>query len=177
MAVVAAAEAVEAAADGVNPRQVCQYMKPARAWQRMLSGRRLDLLEPSAVDIEIEDIAHGLSRIARWNGQTLGDYPFSVAAHSLLVERIVSELYPQAPLSWQLAALLHDGPEYVIGDLISPFKSAVGGVYKEMEQHLQAAIHMRFGLSARLPSACEDTIKRADQTAAFMGSDPACRVQ
>ena len=143
-------------------------MKPARAWQRMLSGRRLNLLEPSAIDIEIEDIAHGLSRIARWNGQTVGDYPFSVAAHSLLVERIVSELHPQAPVSWKLAALLHDGPEYVIGDLISPFKSAVGGVYKEMEHHLQAAIHMRFRLPARLPEACQDTIKRADQTAAFI---------
>ncbi len=100
-----------------------------RAWQRMLSGRRLDLLDPTPMDIEIEDIAHGLSFVARWNGQTCGDWPYSVAEHSLLVETLYGRIAPKAPGRWRLAALLHDAPEYVIGDMISPVKAAVGADY------------------------------------------------
>src|SRR6185312_13495858 len=87
-----------------------------RAWQRMLSGRRLDLLEPSPLDIEIEDIAHGLARVARWNGQTKGLHAFSVAQHSVLVERLVADLSPRLSREARLMALLHDAPEYVVGD-------------------------------------------------------------
>ena len=120
---------------------------PPRAWQRMLSGRRLDLLDPSPLDVEIADIAHGLARVARWNGQTSGDHAFSVAQHSLLVETIFCEIVPGASPDSRLAALLHDAPEYVIGDMISPFKSVVGGGgYKDVEQRLQRAIHLRFSL-------------------------------
>ena len=124
---------------------------PPRAWQRMLSGRRLNLLEPSPLDIEIADIAHGLARVARWNGQTRGAHAFSVAQHSVLVERLVTELSPRLAREVQLMALLHDAPEYVIGDLISPFKAAIGIDYKALEERLQAAIHQRFGLSAHVP--------------------------
>jgi len=134
----------------------------------MLSGRRLDLLEPSPLDIEIEDIAHGLSRVARWNGQTSGDSAFSVAQHCLLVERLVGRLAPKASRAWRLAALLHDAPEYVIGDLISPFKAAVGMDYKELEIALLRAIHLRFGLPAELPAAATQLIKRADRLAAYL---------
>jgi len=126
---------------------------PARAWQRMLSGRRLDLLDPSPLDVEIEDIAHGLSRVARWNGQTEGDWAFTVAQHSLLVEDLVGRFRPKAPGPWRLAALLHDAPEYVIGDLITPFKAAVGVDYKALEKRLMAAVHIRFGLPPALPQA------------------------
>lgn len=140
--------------------------KLARAWQRMLSGRRLDLLDPSPVDIEIEDIARGLSFQARWNGQTIGTYPYSVAEHSLLVERIFSILNPKAPTKWQLAALLHDAPEFVIGDMISPVKAAVGPGYQELDQRLTAAIHLRFGLPATLPIAVKRQIKKADKFSA-----------
>jgi 5'-deoxynucleotidase YfbR-like HD superfamily hydrolase len=138
-----------------------------RAWQRMLSGRRLDLLDPSPLDIEIEDIAHGLARVARWNGQTSGAHAFSVAQHCVLVERIVTELRPRAARSLRLAALLHDAAEYVIGDLISPFKAAVGLDYKSFEKRLSGAIHLRFGLPRE--SGVEDAalIKRADRVAAF----------
>lgn len=139
----------------------------ARAWQRMLSGRRLDLLDPSPLDIEIVDIAHGLARVARWNGQTVGDHAFSVAQHSLLVEQIVAALQPEAHNAIRLAALLHDAPEYVIGDMISPFKAAVGGDYKAVEHRLQTAIHQRFGLPATLPGGLKTLIKRADQIAAY----------
>src|ERR1700739_4486541 len=118
------------------------------AWQRMLSGRRLDLIDPSPLDVEIADIAHGLARVARWNGQTHGPEIFSVAPHSLLVEAIFAAADPDAPRSQRLAALLHDAPEYVIGDMISPFKAAIGGEYKRIEQRLQRAIHIRFGLPA-----------------------------
>ena len=138
-----------------------------RAWQRMLSGRRLDLLNPSPLDVEIEDIAHGLARVARWNGQTLGTHAFSVAEHSLLVEEITGVLKPDWPARWQLAALLHDAPEYVVGDLISPFKAAIGLDYKALEQQLLAAIHTRFGLQERLPSAISKTIKTADKYCAY----------
>ena len=124
-------------------------MKPARAWQRMLSGRRLDLLDPTPVDIEIQDIAHGLSFVARWNGQTNGDFPYSVAEHSLLVERIFSELNPNSNSEARLAALLHDAPEYVLGDLISPVKAAVGYGYENLDDKLTAAIHRRFGLPTK----------------------------
>ena len=138
-----------------------------RAWQRMLSGRRLDLLDPSPLDIEIEDIAHGLARVARWNGQTSGDHAFSVAQHCLLVEHIVGELRPRAARSLRLAALLHDAAEYVIGDLISPFKAAVGLDYKAFELRLAGAIHIRFGLPPAVKSDEAALMKRGDRIAAF----------
>jgi hypothetical protein len=140
---------------------------PPRAWQRMLSGRRLDLLDPSPSDIDIQDIAHGLARVARWNGQTVGDHAFSVAQHALLVEQITSELEPAWARSWRLAALLHDAPEYVIGDLISPFKAAVGLDYKAFEVKLLDTIHRRFGLPRALPDAVAARIKSADRIAAY----------
>jgi 5'-deoxynucleotidase YfbR-like HD superfamily hydrolase len=133
----------------------------------MLSGRRLDLLDPSPDDIEIGDIAHGLSRVARWNGQTTGPHAFSVAQHSLLVEAIVGTLHPDLARRWRLAALLHDAPEYVIGDLISPFKAALGLDYKAFELRLLAAIHRRFGLPQALPAEVTAIIKEADRVAAF----------
>ena len=139
-----------------------------RAWQRMLSGRRLDLLDPSPFDIEIEDIAHGLARVARWNGQTIGEHSFSVAEHSVLVEKICGQLKPGWPVKWRLAALLHDAPEYVIGDMISPFKTALGVDYKDFEHRLEAAIHLRYGLPPALPKTIEQTIKRADHISAFL---------
>jgi hypothetical protein len=139
----------------------------ARAWQRMLSGRRLDLLDPSPLDIEIEDIAHGLARVARWNGQTNGAQAFSVAEHSLLVERIASELEPKLGRDFRLAALIHDAPEYVIGDLISPFKAALSLDYRAFEAKLLAAIHVRFGLPVELPANVVKVIKRADKIAAY----------
>jgi len=134
----------------------------------MLSGRRLDLLDPSPLDIEIEDIAHGLSRVARWNGQTSGDYPFSVAQHSLLVEQLCVQFSPRLDRRWRLAALLHDAAEYVIGDLISPFKAAVGLDYKAFENRLIEAIYLRFGLPARPPEHVSKLIKRADRASAFL---------
>src|SRR5215471_13042232 len=139
----------------------------SRAWQRMLSGRRLDLLNPSPLDIEIEDIAHGLARVARWNGQTDGEHAFSVAQHSLLVETIVSELEPKLDPRFRLAALIHDAPEYVIGDLISPFKAALSLDYRAFEAKLLAAIHIRFGLPPGLPAEISELIKRADKIAAY----------
>ena len=140
---------------------------PPRAWQRMLSGRRLDLLDPSPLDIEIEDIAHGLARVARWNGQTQGPHAFSVAQHSVLVETIFGMIDPGAGPAARLAALLHDAPEYVIGDMISPFKAMVGGDYRACEKRLQRAIHMRFGLPPETDAKAAKAIKRADQIAAF----------
>ncbi|MDA8746619.1 HD family hydrolase [Litoreibacter sp.] len=143
-------------------------MKQPRAWQRMLSGRRLDLLDPTPMDIEIEDIAHGLSFVARWNGQTFGAFPYSVAEHSVLVEKLFSALNPTAPAKWQLAALLHDAPEYVIGDMISPVKAAVGPGYAELDDRLTAAIHIRFGLPATIPVAIKKQIKKADKISAWL---------
>ncbi|MCI5047584.1 MAG: HD family hydrolase [Aquisalinus sp.] len=144
-----------------------------RAWQRMLSGRRLNILDPSPLDIEIEDIAHGLARVARWNGQTLGTLPFNVAHHSVIVEDICVQLKPGWPVKWRLAALLHDAPEYVIGDVISPFKAALGAKYKQVERGLERAVHVRFGLPADLPEAIEKNIKRADRACAFF---EACQI-
>ena len=139
----------------------------SRAWQRMLSGRRLDLLDPSPLDVELSDIAHGLARVARWNGQTKGDYAFSVAQHSVLVLEIASAMAPEIEDAGRLYALLHDAPEYVMGDIISPFKAAMGGNYKDVETRLLGAIHVRFGLAAIAPAATTKLIKRADREAAF----------
>ncbi|MDB5495719.1 MAG: hypothetical protein JWP86_3056 [Phenylobacterium sp.] len=133
----------------------------------MLSGRRLDLLDPSPMDIEIEDIAHGLARVARWNGQTVGEHAFSVAQHCLVVEEIVAHIQPDVEPRWRLAALLHDAPEYVIGDMISPFKAALGVDYRTFEDSLEAAIHLRFGLPARTPPLIKKLIKQADRASAF----------
>ena len=141
--------------------------KAARAWQRMLSGRRLDLLDPSPLDVEISDIAHGLARVARWNGQTRGNHAFSVAQHSLIVEQVFLFAQPTATPEERLMTLLHDAPEYVIGDMISPFKSVVGGGYKTVEARLEAAIHLRFGLPAHATRELKAKIKRADSIAAF----------
>jgi 5'-deoxynucleotidase YfbR-like HD superfamily hydrolase len=138
-----------------------------RAWQRMLSGRRLDLLDPSPMDIEIEDIAHGLARVARWNGQTTGEHAFSVAQHSIVVEEISAHISPGLAPNWRLAALLHDAPEYVIGDMISPFKSALGFDYRTFETRLEQAIHIRFGLPAAVPEQVRMLIKLADRASAF----------
>lgn len=134
----------------------------------MLSGRRLNLLDPSPLDVEIEDIAHGLSRVARWNGQTSGDFAFTVAQHSVLVVDILQRLRPSAPRPWLLAALLHDGAEYVIGDLISPFKAAVGLDYGSLETSLQKAIHIRVGLPPNMPKSAQILIKRADKASAYL---------
>ena len=138
-----------------------------RAWQRMLSGRRLDLLDPSPLDIEIEDIAHGLARVARWNGQTLGSHIFSVAQHSLLAEMIARHR-SSLDRNRRLALLLHDAPEYVIGDMISPFKAVIGDAYKAVEARLMAAIHLRFGLPASLPVDLLSLIKTSDRSAAYL---------
>lgn len=143
-------------------------MKQPRAWQRMLSGRRLDLLDPTPMDIEVEDIAHGLAFVARWNGQTHGDYAYSVAEHSLLVEVLFARIEPKAPPQWRLAALLHDAPEYVIGDMISPVKAAIGPSYGTLDERLTAAIHLRFGLPAALPKPLKRQIKKADRISAWM---------
>lgn len=143
-------------------------MKQPRAWQRMLSGRRLDLLDPTPMDIEIEDIAHGLAFVARWNGQTEGDFPYSVAEHSLLVEQLFSHMNTGIAARWQLAALLHDAPEYVIGDMISPVKAAVGPDYGALDDRLTAAVHLRFGLPAQIPMQIKRQIKRADKISAWM---------
>lgn len=138
-----------------------------RAWQRMLSGRRLDLLDPSPLDVEIDDIAHGLARVARWNGQTIGNHAFSVAQHCLLVDQIFGLLFVKAPTNWHLMTLLHDAAEYVIGDMISPFKAVMGGDYKAVEQRLQQAIHLRFSLPPNPPDSLKRKIKKADTIAAY----------
>jgi uncharacterized protein len=138
-----------------------------RVWQRMLSGRRLDLVNPSPVDIEIEDIAHGLARVARWNGQTEGAHAFSVAEHSVIVEQLCQTMTPGFSAAHGLTALLHDSPEYVIGDMISPFKAILGDSYKDTEARLQAAIHVRFGLAALTPPALKKRVKQADQICAW----------
>ncbi len=138
-----------------------------RVWQRMLSGRRLDLLDPSPLDIEISDIAHGLARVARWNGQTVGAHAFSVAQHSLIVEWIFAQSHPGASAEDRLTALLHDAPEYVIGDMISPFKAIVGGDYKSVERRLEQAVYLRFSLPPAAPANLKTRIKRADGISAY----------
>ena len=139
-----------------------------RAWQRMLSGRRLGLLDPTPLDVEVEDIAHGLAFVARWNGQTRGDWPYSVAEHSLLVEQIFGLTSPDPSPRWRLAALLHDAPEYVIGDMISPVKAVLGEGYGALDARLAAAVHLRFGLPATLPREVKAAIKRADKVSAWL---------
>jgi uncharacterized protein len=142
--------------------------KEPRVWQRMLSGRRLNLLDPSPLDVELDDIAHGLARVARWNGQTVGGHIFSVAQHSLLVEAIAGHIDPEMPRERRLAVLLHDAPEYVIGDIISPFKAVIGDAYKAVEARLLAAIHVRFGLPAQRSAEIERLLKVADRGAAYL---------
>ena len=156
----------QSAADKANAAS--SKANASRAWQRMLSGRRLDLLDPSPLDIEIEDIAHGLARVARWNGQTYGAHIFSVAQHTLLVEAVLREQLPRADHRVRLATLLHDAPEYVVGDMISPFKAVIGGSYKAVERRLLAAIHIRFGLPVTLPAELTAQIKAADAGAAYL---------
>lgn len=155
----------QVAAKARSPR--ARNGEPPRAWQRMLSGRRLDLLNPSPFDIEIEDIAHGLARVARWNGQTRGEHAFSVAQHSVVVEDLTAHLAPGLSAEGRLTALLHDAPEFVIGDMISPFKAALGLDYRAFEARLEAAVHVRFGLPAKPPTPLKTAIKKADMVCAY----------
>jgi len=150
----------------VRPQR--QPATPPRAWQRMLSGRRLDLLDPSPLDVEIEDIVHGLARVARWNGQTSGAHIFSVAQHTLLVEAIARARSPRLDRKRRLAILLHDAPEYVIGDMISPFKAVIGDSYKAGEARLLAAIHLRFGLPVKRADELNRLLKASDMAAAYL---------
>lgn len=150
------------------PTTVRGSKSASRAWQRMLSGRRLDLLDPSPLDVEVDDIAHGLARVPRWNGQTQGGHIFSVAQHSLLVEALARAKVPRLDRNGRLAILLHDAPEYVIGDMISPFKAVIGDSYKAVEKRLLTAIHLRFGLPAKLPETLQTLIKSADRSAAYL---------
>ena len=152
----------------MTARRFSETATTTRVWQRMLSGRRLDLLDPSPLDIEIADVAHGLARVARWNGQTHGAHIFSVAQHTLLVESVLREHAPRVDARLRLAALLHDAPEYVIGDMISPFKAVLGGDYKAVEKRLLAAIHIRFGLPPVLADDVTQAIKAADRGAAYL---------
>jgi len=151
-----------------KPRKPAKRASAPRAWQRMLSGRRLDLLDPSPLDVEVEDISHGLARVARWNGQTKGAHIFSVAQHALLVEALARAKTPRLDAAGRRAVLLHDAPEYVIGDMISPFKAVIGDSYKAVERRLLAAIHLRFGLPAKLPEQLIALIKAADRSAAYL---------
>jgi uncharacterized protein len=150
-----------------KPKTSKSKLQTARAWQRMLSGRRLDLIDPSPLDIEIEDIAHGLARVARWNGQTIGDNAFSVAQHSVIVEQIAFFLKPNLTPNERMMALLHDAPEFVIGDMISPFKNALGVDYRAFEDRIERAIHLRFGLLPKTPPALKKLIKKADRICAW----------
>ena len=143
-------------------------MKMKRAWQRMLSGRRLEILNPSPLDIEIEDIAHGLSFLARWNGQTIGDYPFSVAQHSLLVENIFSSQFPKMDNQSKLFALLHDSAEYVISDMISPLKTHLGMTYETLDEKLTMAICIRFNIPTTKIKIIKKQVKLADKMAAWL---------
>lgn len=164
----------KAASRASSPKRAAAPRAPSgraatpRAWQRMLSGRRLDLLDPSPLDVEIEDIAHGLARVARWNGQTIGANIFSVAQHSLLVEAVSRKISANLDRKWRLAVLLHDAPEYVIGDLISPFKAVLRTDYKAVENRLLHAISLRFGLPARWPAELVEHTKKADRHAAYL---------
>lgn len=151
----------------IRSKEMVGMNKP-RAWQRMLSGRRLDLLNPNPQDIDIADIAHGLAFVARWNGQTVGKHPFSVAEHSVLVERLYRQQHPGSNPYWNLAALLHDAAEYVIGDMISPVKNAIGNEYQSLETRLMDAIHRRFGLPKKLPAKVQADIKSADRSSAWL---------
>src|SRR5271170_3314675 len=160
-------EIISSAHDTAGRKKAAHAVSP-RAWQRMLSGRRLDLLDPSALDIEIEDIAHGLARVARWNGQTSGAHIYSVAQHCLLVEALARLHEPRLDRGRRLAVLLHDAPEYVIGDMISPFKAVIGDAYKAVELRLLTAIHIRFGLPPKLPPEVTELIKFADRQAAYL---------
>ncbi|MEO9969947.1 MAG: HD family hydrolase [Hyphomonadaceae bacterium] len=151
----------------LTPTKKRKKQASSRAWQRMLSGRRLDLIDPSPLDIEIEDIAHGLARVARWNGQTIGAHAFSVAQHSVIVEELCIQCSPKLTSAERLTALLHDAPEYVIGDMISPFKTVLGDSYKGVEERLEHAVHLRFGLPAITPPKLKKLIKRADLICAW----------
>ena len=143
-------------------------MQKPRSWQRMLSGRRLDLLNPSPLDIEIEDIARGISRVARWNGQTSGEYPLSVAQHSVIVAELLKSYNKNIEVKWQLAALLHDAAEYIISDMITPLKSFLGEEYIQLEGKIQSAINIRFSLPGEIPKKIYKLIKNCDRQTAFI---------
>ncbi len=124
-------------------------MKPDRAWVRLQSGKRLDLLDPDMAAWEDRDLAIGLSRTYRWGGHSRWDLPLSVAQHSLLVLVLRQQMQPHAPLDRDdaLRELLHDGHEgFLSFDPISPVKPHLGQEFEDLSNRLQAAIGRRYGL-------------------------------
>jgi len=117
------------------------------------TGRKVSIVAPRPDDLDIRDIAHGLSLLCRFTGQVKSFY--SVAQHSLLVAANV-------PPEHARTALLHDASEAYLGDLSSPLKRSAGlAGYRELEAQLEAVIAERFGLAFPLPA----DVKRADQMA------------
>jgi uncharacterized protein len=142
-------------------------MAAARAWVRLLSGKRLDLLNPTPFDWEDEDLALGLARTYRWGGHSAWPLPLSVAQHSLFVLQLRRQRFPDAKdARADLRELLHDADEGLLGfDSISPLKPFLGEAYHDLVARLQTAIGVRYGLPAW--TAKEKRIhKEADRIAA-----------
>ena len=140
---------------------------PARAWVRLYSGKRLDLLNPTPFDWEDSDLAIGLARTYRWGGHSAWELPLSVAQHSLLVLALRRLWFPGVddPRA-DLRELLHDADEGLLGfDCISVVKPFLGQAYRKLAESLEAAVALRYRL-APWTEADKKPHKRADRVAA-----------
>jgi hypothetical protein len=121
----------------------------ARAWVRLPSGRRLDLLAPTPFDWTDEDLAIGLSRTFRWGGHSVWPAPLSVAQHSLAVLALRRAARPAATRIGLRRELLHDAEEGLTNfDCISPLKPFLGAGFLALQQRLSAAVATRYALPA-----------------------------
>jgi hypothetical protein len=142
-----------------------------RAWVRMPSGKRLDLLSPTPFDWDDADLALGLARTYRWGGHSAWPLPLSVAQHSITVMLLrraaafASTSTPLAPII-ELRELLHDAEEGLLGfDAVSPLKPFLGAGFRDLTRRLEQAIFIRYGLPAWTPAE-HKRHKRADRLAA-----------
>ena len=121
-----------------------------------ITGQEVNLGNPRSTTHHIAAVAHSLSLINRFNGHTCR--PYSVAEHSLLV----CELVEQAGhgVHAQLAALMHDAHEYVVGDVATPLKPYLTGWYG-LEHAWAESLRTCMGLRAVPPKEFA-AIKRAD---------------
>lgn len=138
-------------------------------WVQTHTGIPFDLLSPRAEDVDIDDILHGLSRVARYSGATRGDYAYTVAQHSLLVADLVASW--GAPPVLVREALLHDAAEAYYGDITAPVQAAIrvlaGKLYKstspldDLKESVDAVVRKALGL----PAEESPLVRRADLVA------------
>jgi len=133
----------------MNSMTATQDVTTHRAWRRLPSTRRIDLMNPDPDAWTDRDLACLMSRTARWAGESSWQETLSVAQHSLMVLELMRLTAP-VPMTAaeELRELLHDAEEGFLGfDPISPLKQAFGDPFRQVADRLLTCIFTRYGVT------------------------------